>query len=363
VKSTRVRLAGLVIAVAAAAVFLAGSPPQRSARSAAPAAPAPTRLDQAWPGTRPADAPARLPDGTSFTPLLYLDATTAVGSALSPDGGTVRLLVRTGSGTPRELHSTPANQNPQYAGFVASGDEVLWSESTADTAGHGATRLLAANWKSGGPARTLTAEAGDAVFFNSEYDLVVADGAVHWAAAANSQEAATEVRSVPLAGGPVAVRTVPGAYAMSAWPWLVSAGSGQSGPVDLVDLTTGRKVHVRSSQAELVACSPVWCRVLVLTGNSGPARIDLMHPDGSGRQRVAGSQATSSTSDVAILDRFEVLTENSSMRLSLYDVKTKRTVVIADTAGSVFVRGGVLAWSTGDHETLTWHALDLRKLS
>jgi hypothetical protein len=359
---TRVRIVGLVIAVAAAAAFLAGSPPRRSIPAAATAAPALTKLDQAWPGARPVDAPARLADGTSFTPLLYLDASTALGSALSADGGTVRLLVRTGTGEPRELHRTRADQNPQYAGFVTTGDEVIWSESTADTAGHGATALWTANWQTTAPARTLTAEAGDAVYFNSQYDLVVAEGAVHWAAAANAQEAATEVRSVPLAGGPVTTKTVPGAYALSAWPWLVSAGSGQSGPVDLVNIKTDQKVRVKTSQAELVACSPVWCRVLVLTGNSGPARIDLMHPDGTRRQRVAGSQSTSSTSDVAVLDRFEVLTDNGSMRLSLYDAKARRTVLVADTAGSVFVRGGVLAWSTGDHETLAWHALDLRTL-
>ena len=59
---------------------------------------------------------------------------------------------------------------------------------------------------------------------------------------------------------------------------------------------------------------------------------------------------------------FEVLSDSGSLRLSLYDLKTRRTLSVADGTGMVFVRGGVLAWSTGDHETQTWHALDLRTL-
>jgi hypothetical protein len=353
---SRLRVAGLVVALVAAGVFLAGSPPRRAAPSAQAGTVATT-----WPGARQAAAPALLADGTTFTPLLYVDVTTAVGSAPSADKSTGRLLLRTGADQPRELHRVPADRNPQFAGLMATGDDVVWAESTADASGHAETRIMKASLKSAAPARSLTADTGDAIFFNSQYDLVVAGGRVHWAAAAQRADVVTEVRSVALTGGKVTVRTVPGAYAMSAWPWLVSAGSGQAGPVDLVNLDTGGTVRVPAAQAELVACSPAWCRVLVITGTGGPARIDLMHPDGSGRQRMAGGQASASIADVALLDRFEVLSQNDR-QLQLYDAKTKRTVQVAAGVGMVFARGGVLTWSTGDNEALVWHALDLRTL-
>src|SRR5262249_10097854 len=177
------------------------------------------------------------------------------------------------------------------------------------------------------------------------------------------------VRSVAMTGGNVTVRDVPGAYSLSAWPWLVSAGSGQAGPVDLVNLDNGRKVHVPAAQTELVTCSPAWCRVLVLSGTGGPARVDLMHPDGTDRRREGGGQAAAATADVALLDRYEVLTQGgatgsltSSQDLMLYDVAKKRTVLVSTGVGTVFARGGVLTWSTGDNEALVWHALDLRTL-
>jgi hypothetical protein len=185
---------------------------------------------------------------------------------------------------------------------------------------------------------------------------------VHWAGAARSADVVTEVRSVALTGGKVTVRAVPGAYSMSAWPWLVSAGSGQAGPVDLVNLDTSAKVRVPAAQAELVTCSPAWCRVLVLTGTGGPARVDLMRPDGSQRQRIAGGQASASTADVGLLDRFEVLSDNDR-KLQLYDAKAKRAVLVSEGVGMVFARGGVLTWSTGDNEAMVWHALDLRALA
>jgi hypothetical protein len=127
-------------------------------------------------------------------------------------------------------------------------------------------------------------------------------------------------------------------------------------------------IDVDAAGTELVTCSPVWCRVLVLAG-SGPARIDLMRPDGADRRRVAGGEATASLIDVAVLDRFEVLSlsdaqrvATNSQRLLLYDVRRDRTIVVADWVGMVLCRGGVLWWSTGDNETTAWHTLDLRTL-
>jgi hypothetical protein len=361
-------LISLAVALGAGGVFLAGSPPQRTlSASTGPSLPT---LAQTWPAARPSDAPGRLPDGADYTPLLYLDPQTSIGTAPTPDRAWVRVLLRTGAEPPREVRRVAANRNPQFAGTVSSGDDVVWAESTADATGHAETRLWKANRRAAAPAVSLTADAGDAIFFNSQYDLVVADGRVHWAAAGRSAEVVTEVRSVPVAGGPVDVRRVPGAYSLSAWPWLVSAGSGQAGPVELLDLLSDRRVRVPAARAELLTCTPAWCRVLVLSGDGGPARVDLMRADGSGRRRMAGGRVSAATADVALLDRFEVLSQNgsagspaSSQQLMLYDAARDRTVVVSQGVGVVSVRGGVLSWSTGDNEALVWHALDLRTLS
>jgi hypothetical protein len=363
-------LISLVVALVAAGVFLAGSPPQRATSSSAGIAQPLPGLAQTWPDAHPSDTPGLLADGAAYTPLLYLDPKTSVGSALTPDKASVRILLRTGDSQSRELHRVAANRNPQFAGFVSSGDDVIWAESTADASGHAETRLWKADWRTAAPAVPLTADTGDAIFFNSQYDLVVADGRVYWAAAARRAEVVTEVRSVALDGGRTDVRNVPGAFSLSQWPWLVSAGSGQAGPVELYDLVGDRRIRMPAAATELLTCTPAWCRVLVLSGTGGPARIDLMRSDATARRRMAGTQASAATADVALLNRFEVLSQNgsagsptSSQQLMLYDAAKDRTVVVSQGVGTVSARGGVLIWSTGDNEALVWHALDLRTLS
>jgi hypothetical protein len=327
--------------------------------------PAPHQAKAAEPST----AAGQLPDGTAYIPWIYLDANTSVGTAPSPDGATVRLLLRTGSGALTPLHQVPTNEHPQFAGFVAEGDQLVWAESTATAQGHGETRLWRANWRTGSPGQALTADTGDIVFFNSQYDLVVADGRVYWAAAGRRDEPVTEIRSMPLSGGAVTVRTLPGAYSLTAWPWLVSATGGQATPLELRNLKTDRRVRVAVSATELVSCDPTWCRALVLSATGGPARFDLERPDGSRRQRVAGPTASSSIQDVTLLNRFVVLSQAtgaqgagpgpSNQQLLTYDVKSKKTTVVANGVGVVLGRGRFLWWSTGENEALVWHALDL----
>jgi hypothetical protein len=312
------------------------------------------------------DMPGRLPDGTAFTPLYFLDPQTAVGTAPTPDRTAVRLVLRGDEGLLRELRRLPERSTPQFTGFTSTGDDLVWAESTALPDGRGETRLWRVSWRSADAPVELTADTGDAVFFNSQYDLVVADGSVHWVSAARGGPVVTEVRSVPLSGGPVSLSRVDGAFALSAWPWLVSAGTGA---VSLRNLDSGEVVAVPSSPTEIVTCAAAWCRVLVLAGDLGPARLDLMRPDGTDRHRIAGGVVSASVTDVAILDRFEVLTvvgregsATSNQQLLLYDIAARRTVTVAVGVGMVLCRGGVLWWSTGDNETLAWHAVDLRTL-
>ncbi|GAA4696181.1 hypothetical protein [Phytohabitans rumicis] len=351
----RLRLVGLAVALAAAGVLLVLTPHG----SSAPAGPAqPRTVEQVWPEAARADVDGNLPDGPAYSPLFFLDARASLGTAPDPGGSMQRLVLRGADGAVRELRRLPADSTPQFAGFVRAGDEVAWAESVTDEDGAAHTRLWAANVVSGGAPRQLTADTGDVVFFNSQYDLVTSDGRLYWVAVAPSKSEATEIRSVPLAGGAVTVRTEPGSWALSGWPWLVSAGSGQTGPVQLLNLDTRQVYTVDAAPTELATCGPAWCRVLVLAGD-GPSRIDLMRPDGSDRQQVAGGAATASVIDVALEDRFEVLSvSETATQLLLYDLKKKQTVVVADGVGMVLSRGGVLWWSTQD----TWHSLDLRTL-
>lgn len=357
-------LIALAVALFASAALLWFDPPAPRGSEG------PLTIARAWPGAKVVDSPGRLADGAAYTPLHHLDATTSVGTALVPGGSAVRLVLRSGDGEPRELRRLPGSANPQFGGFAAAGDDLVWAESTTAAGGQGETRLWRANWRSDSAPATLTAEVGDAVFFNSQYDLVLADGRVHWVAAGRTNTPTTEVRSVPLSGGPVTVQPFDGAYALAGWPWLTSAGGGQTGPIVLRNLADGRTMTVPAEPTELVACSPAWCRVLVIAGGTGPARIDLMRPDGTQRQKMASGLVSATVTDVAVLDRFEVLTlagregsATSSRQLLLYDADGKGTVVVSGGAGMVLCRGGVLWWSTGDNEALAWHALDLRTLT
>lgn len=96
------------------------------------------------------------------------------------------------------------------------------------------------------------------------------------------------------------------------------------------------------------------------------ARIDLMRPDGTDRRQVASGSVHAAVADVAVLDRFEVLTVSSAadtnQQLVLYDITKKQVVTIADGVGIVLCRAGLLSWSTGDQEARIWHALDLHTL-
>jgi len=359
------RGAGLLAALGAAALLIA-LPSSRPDQS--DGGPAMRAVADVWPRAEIPEIPANLPDGPAYSPAFFLDARTSLGTSPSPDGTDLRLVLRDADGAFRELRRLPIDGTPQYGGLVVAGQTVAWAESTTDDAGQGRTEMWAAELDVGAPPRLLTRDTGDVVFFNSQYDMVINDGQLHWVAVADDQEPATELRSVALTGGAAAVRTDPGAWSLSAWPFMVSAGTGQTGPVRLRDLSARRITDVPAGPTELVTCSPTWCRVLVLAGD-GPGRIEMMRPDGSDRRPVGDGAVTASTIDVGVLDRFEVLSlssapsaATSSQQLLLYDLREDQTVVVAERVGMVLCRGGVLWWSTGDNETVSWHVLDLRTL-
>ncbi len=318
----------------------------------------PVAITDEYPRAARADIPGTLPDGPVYQPAWFLDAGDSIGTAPSPDGTAQRVVRRTPTGTVTELHRTPLADTPQYGGWSRDGDTFLFTLTTP-TRG---TTLFRADLGTPGSVRALTSDTGRIAFFASRYDVVVADGRARWVAVAPGDEVVTELRSVALTGGPVTARKVPAAWAQSAWPWLVSAtSSGQSGPVQVRDQTTMRGTTVASTGTELATCSATWCRVVVL-GANGPIRIDLMRPDGTDRRRIAGPEATAATVDVALLDRFEVLTvagASENTALYLFDLTTRKTVQVATGVGVVQARANILWWSTGDVDDTTWHTLDL----
>jgi hypothetical protein len=204
------------------------------------------------------------------------------------------------------------------------------------------------------------------VFTDTQYDLIVADGRVRWAAA--GPDRTTEIRSIALGGGAVSTRTVDGAYALSAWPWLTSTVSVGTGPIELRNLETAQRIAVPRTPPEVVSCRPVWCRVLTPGPNGQVARTELMHPDGTARIRVAAGTVSSAITDIALADRFEILSATipdagtDNLKLVLYDVSTNRSTALVAAAATVQGRGSIVWWSTGEDPAVTWYALDLRTL-
>ena len=351
----------LAVAFAAAAVLLVSTPDDDPGPPPPPARVASTA---AWPDARRATITGKLSDGATFVPGHFLDARTAVGTAPSPDGRSLRLVVRRVDGSPRVLRSLPLERDATFGSFAASGTELVWVESTNSAA----PEIWVASLRDArSPARLLTADTGAALFVGSQYDLLINGGRVYWAAAAAAAGAdATEIRSVPVSGGAVSVRTEKGRWGLSAWPWLTD-GSDQTSRARLRDPQAGRDVEVDTgSGTELVTCSPAWCRVTVVR-EGGIARIDLMHHDGSARRTVADGAASAVGADVAVLDRFELLFESLpgadrqvTSKLLVHDIAAARTVEVSPAVDGAFSRAGLLWWSTSEGDTVVWHTLDLR---
>ncbi|MEU0555986.1 hypothetical protein [Dactylosporangium sp. NPDC006015] len=351
------RRARPLIALAAALVvggWLLFSPTSRDT----PPSVAPSGAGTVTATLEPGVMPAKLADGVIYTPLLYLETGASVGTAPSADGKAERLVFREAA-TVRELRSVPKDLFPQWLGLTAADGILYWAESAATAAGPYETRLWRAPLAGGAPV-ALTADTGGIVFFDSQYDLVVAEERVHWVAATPDDAPKTEVRSVAVTGGAVSTEVIDGRYRWSSWPWLVSVDPGAA---TLLNRADGQRRSVPATAAETMLCTPEWCRAIQETA-SGRNLVDVMRADGEGRRRVAGDLNAVGV-DVGLLDRFELLTgvEGESLRLLAYDLTTGRTTVLARDVGVVTTKAGLVWWSTGSPEPTAWHVLDLRRLA
>ena len=358
----------LVLAVVAGGflLFLPRSTPAKNTAQPEPQS-APLTLAEAWPNAKVVSYPDRLADGTQLSPRLHIDADTIVGTAPTPDTSAIRLIIRTPAGE-SEVHRLSKDVYPEFAGFTISGDTLVWAETTYPPNVEPQTQIWRTTWRDGSQPTLVTSDTGKAVFFQTQYDIVIVDGAISWVAAEFTNVAGTQVRSVPLAGGPVTIRREFGTYALSSWPWLVTPYGGRSDPARLLNLTTSQQIMVPHTPGELTRCSPAWCRIGIV-GSNVLVRIDLMRPDGTARRRIAGGDTSPILNDVALLDRFEVLIADSDparatagQRLDLYDISTGKTVTVANGVATAMAHDGLLWWSTGDEAALTWQVLDLRDL-
>ncbi|MBB5871464.1 hypothetical protein F4553_004843 [Allocatelliglobosispora scoriae] len=325
-------------------------------------------LGEAYPGVVPRDVAGFVGGGWAYQPMVFLGDGSSLGAATAPDASVVKLVLLGADGRERTLRTLRQSDAVQFGGVVTDGRRIAWLEQTAGADGSGDVKIWTA--EIGGAARVLTGDVGDFVFFNSMNDMVINGDRLLWAAAAPTETPRTEIRSVPLGGGSVSVTTVDGGYALAGGDWLVSAITGQTDQTELRHVVTTTRITVDAQPSELITCSPAWCRALVLGGDGGATRIDVMHPDGSGRVRAAAGAVTAALVDVGVLDRWEIYSrpgiggsELSSQQLLVYDLDTHRLIVVADGVGQVLCRAGVLFWSSGQQETLTWHALDLHRLA
>lgn len=352
----------LIVALAAGTIMITSSPD-----APAPASSAEQPLAQAYPSRKPFDLPATFAGGVSYTPLFFVDGQRFVATSPSADAKQVRLVLRDGD-TERVLRELPAGSKPDFLGFTTDGRDLLWLELTAGPDGQGDSALWRAELSGNAAAGTLTTDTGDVVLLDAEYDMVLHDGRVSWVSLPRTDTPHTEIRTVPLTGGAVQVQTIEGAYTLAAWPWLVADSLGQDVPVELRNLDTGERVQARQSPGELVRCSPSWCRAVIIGSTESSTVIELMRPDGSDRFRTISGSVASSIVDVAVLGRYEVYSRTgggafAGSQVLLYDIEGRRAVLVDEGVGQVISRNGVLWWSTGDNETLAWHALDLRALT
>lgn len=343
-------MAGLGAALASSGLLL-GLPPADPGPD-----PTPAPLAVAWPTAVTAALAAQLPDGADYRPALFLDARTSVGTAQTPDGKGLRLLVQPGN---RVLRTLAAAENPSFQTVAAGEGSLAWFERTDS----GGLRLWTAPL-AGGAARQVTADVGRVRTARASTDLIIADGRARWVAAGKGDT--TEVREVDLTTSKTRTYPEQGSWRLVDKDTLVDGVTDTRGATRLRDLTTGTDRSIASTDRAATDCGPSWCRVVSLD-DDGYGRIELVRPDGAGRTSIADGTVNSELVDVTPLNRFEVyvsiganseLTGNAELRV--YELATRRTVLVSPDAGQIAYGNGVLSWTTGNLDTFVRHALDLR---
>ncbi|MDG4820493.1 hypothetical protein O7635_01330 [Asanoa sp. WMMD1127] len=314
--------------------------------------------------------PSALGDGSVYTPGFFVDAQTSIGSAVTADGAFVRLLVVPDAGAVRELRRMRAESAPQLFGFTSGSGWVAWAESAEDASGERTTSMWVIGTGLTGAPRRIVADAGDVRQTDSAYDLAIVDGRLHWTAVVPGDEMSTELRSVVLDGGDPRTRTVPRLWSPVAWPWLIDStdavGGGRIVLMDRIDRATK---EFTVGPADFPSCGATWCRS-ILIDDGASAGVDLVRVDGTERRRIAGPDVGFPVTDVAVLDRFELLTgldpasrAAQGRPLQVYDIARAATVTIASDAINVRYAGGFLWWSSGFEDRVSWTVIELRALS
>lgn len=342
--------------------------PAAGTGGAAVVASGPPTLASVWPKAASFPIPTSFPDGSGYAPAVIMDASASIGIVSSADGQHTDLAVVPAGGLPRVLQSQLVMAGGSFDGISYTTDRLYWMHTLSDTNGKAQVSLWSAA-RTGGAADLVTSDVGAPVFYGSQYDVQPVGDRLYWASAHVGRPDQTEVRSVAQSGGPVTVRVLDGAWAMSAWPWVVTAPSASDAPMLMQNLMTGAQVTVNAPASKQVSCSPTWCR-LIPDNSAAGTETDLIRPDGSDQRVIGDANAAAIDSDVALRDRFEVLmsiiTSNARItvsKLALYDIAAKRSVLIESAATNAGGRGDFIWWATGDNETMAWHGLDLRTLA
>jgi hypothetical protein len=321
-------------------------------------------LAVAWAHAQTGVTSATLPDGSAYQPELFLNAHTSIGTAPTPDGTSLRLLLRNATSI-RLLRSLPLKDAPSFGYLTTAGDVLAWAERTNSRPLH----LWTINLRDRRPARQVTSDVGDLVTTNSQYDLTMAGGRLYWAATDHQHVDTVQVRSVALTGGRVETRTEPGTWQLSTWPWLVNGQGTPRGATRLRNTTTHHDIRIsRATGLATTSCSPTWCHIDIHAPD-GSTHVDLQHPDGTHHETIPGDALRPAITDVAPLDKFEVLSKrgpNTDVThtgpLLIYEIATRRTIQLSPDAGVVTYGHGVLWWSNGNQTTTIWHTLDLRTI-
>jgi hypothetical protein len=373
----RLALFAAVLAVLVALVLPAvGATPPPAAFSGPPT------VANVWPQASIGEIPGVLPDGSSYEPLAVA-AGVSVGQTTSADaqgGQTVSLTFVTASGA-RRLRDFPADGPTRLAAVTIAGSQAFWLESSPLATEGPHTTLWAADLPGGLP-RLLASDPSSVLTVDPPYDLVFANGHLHWLA---FRSEGGEVHSAPATGGAVTVQLLPLVYSIVGWPWLATPLPGDHGPKHLLNLETGQQIDIDAPYTRELACVPGWCRVSTYDDSMSVVEVGTMKTDGShyqvlsqfgryytvndqpmliGRFEVEGQPAASPTApDTSAAAADTSITVPDT--LWLVDVAKGRRVQLTTDFAQGFHSDDVghIWWSTGAGNALAWHTLDLRSLT